>query len=99
MIVDLDSLSEYDFSVFKINAVRRIPTYRKCSFMSRPKNGFIYVTHGECTFESIGERISLSAGGIVLTSLVSIFLYRERLSMLQYIGMVLGIGAIVFLNI
>jgi AraC-like DNA-binding protein len=65
MIVDLDSLSEYDFSVFKINAVRRIPAYRKCSFMSRPKNGFIYVTHGECTFESIGERISLSAGGIV----------------------------------
>lgn len=41
----------------------------------------------------------VSAGGIVLTSLVSIFLYRERLSMLQYIGMVLGIGAIVFLNI
>jgi multidrug transporter EmrE-like cation transporter len=41
----------------------------------------------------------VSAGGIVLTSLISIFIYRERLSVLQYIGMVLGIGAIVFLNI
>lgn len=41
----------------------------------------------------------ISAGGIVLTSLISIFIYRERLSVLQYIGMVLGIGAIVFLNI
>lgn len=40
----------------------------------------------------------ISAGGIVLTSLISIFLYREKLSLSQYIGMVLGIGAIVFLN-
>ncbi len=41
----------------------------------------------------------ISAGGIVLTSLVSIFIYKEKLSLLQYIGMVLGIGAIVFMNL
>ena len=41
----------------------------------------------------------ISAGGIVLTSLVSIFIYKEKLSLLQYIGMVLGIGAIVFMSI
>ena len=41
----------------------------------------------------------ISAGGIVLTSLVSIFIYKEKLSLLQYIGMLLGIGAIVFMSI
>ena len=41
----------------------------------------------------------ISAGGIVLTSLVSILLYKERLSLKQYIGMALGIAAIVFLNL
>lgn len=41
----------------------------------------------------------ISAGGIVLTSLVSIFIYKEKLSLLQYIGMVMGIGAIVFMNL
>jgi multidrug transporter EmrE-like cation transporter len=41
----------------------------------------------------------ISAGGIVLTSLVSIFFYREKLSVRQYIGMVLGIASIVFLNL
>lgn len=41
----------------------------------------------------------ISAGGIVLTSLVAIFLYKEKLSPIQYLGMLLGIGAIVFLNL
>ena len=41
----------------------------------------------------------ISAGGIILTSLVSIFVYKEKLSLKQYIGAVLGIGAIVFMSI
>ena len=41
----------------------------------------------------------ISAGGIVLTSLVSIFFYKEKLTVRQYVGMVLGIASIVFLNI
>ena len=41
----------------------------------------------------------ISAGGIVLTALVSIFFYKERLSRTQYLGFVLGIAAIVLLNI
>jgi multidrug transporter EmrE-like cation transporter len=41
----------------------------------------------------------ISAGGIVITSLVSIFVYKEKLSLLQYIGVVMGIGAIVFMNL
>ena len=41
----------------------------------------------------------ISAGGIVLTWVVSIFLYKEKLTLKQNIGMILGIAAIVFLNL
>ena len=41
----------------------------------------------------------ISAGGIILTSLVSIFIYREKLSKLQYGALVLGIAAVVLLNL
>lgn len=41
----------------------------------------------------------ISAGGIVLTALISIFVYKEKLSVQQKIGYVLGTGAIILLNI
>jgi len=41
----------------------------------------------------------ISAGGIVLTVLISIFVYKEKLSREQIIGVILGVGAIVALNI
>lgn len=41
----------------------------------------------------------ISAGGIVLTWLISVFLYKEKLSVKQNIGLVLGIISIVFLNL
>ena len=41
----------------------------------------------------------ISAGGIVLTWVISVFLYREKLSIKQNIGMVLGVASIVFLNL
>ena len=41
----------------------------------------------------------ISAGGIVLTWVISMFLYKEKLSMKQNIGLVLGIISIVFLNL
>lgn len=41
----------------------------------------------------------ISAGGIVITWLVSVFLYKEKLSKKQNMGLVFGIIAIVFLNI
>ena len=41
----------------------------------------------------------ISAGGIVLTSLIAIFFYKEKLSLVQYVGMILGIGSIVFMNL
>ena len=41
----------------------------------------------------------ISAGGIIGTSLVSVLFYKEKLTKMQYVGLFLGIGAIVLLNI
>ncbi len=41
----------------------------------------------------------ISAGGIVSTALIGIFFYKEKLSVMQMIGMALGTASIVFLNI
>ena len=41
----------------------------------------------------------ISAGGIVVTFLVALFIYKEKLSLLQNAGLILGIISIVFLNI
>ena len=41
----------------------------------------------------------ISAGGIVVTWLVSVFLYKEKLTKEQNLAMLLGIISIIFLNI
>lgn len=41
----------------------------------------------------------ISAGGIVVAWLVSVFIYKEKLSAKQNIGMLLGVASIVFLNL
>ena len=41
----------------------------------------------------------ISAGGIILTTCISLFFLKEKLSIWQIIGFILGIGALVFLNI
>lgn len=41
----------------------------------------------------------ISAGGLVVTYLVSRFVYKESLTKLQFVGFILGLAAIVFLNI
>ena len=41
----------------------------------------------------------MAVGGLVLTMLADVLIFRERLSVRQWIGMVLGTGALVFLNI
>lgn len=41
----------------------------------------------------------ISAGGIVLSYLVARFLYREKLNVLQNIGVLLGVAAVVLLNL
>lgn len=41
----------------------------------------------------------ISAGGIILTALISIFFYKEKLSIQQKVGLILGTLAIVALNL
>lgn len=41
----------------------------------------------------------ISAGGVVLAALVAVFIYKEKLSSVQWLGMFLGTLAIVVLNI
>ena len=41
----------------------------------------------------------ISAGGIICTALVSILFYKEKLTKMQYIAFILGIAAIVLLNL
>jgi len=41
----------------------------------------------------------ISSGGIVATFLLSVFVYREKLSLSQNIGVILGVISLVFLNI
>ena len=41
----------------------------------------------------------ISAGGIVISGILSLFIYKEKLSTMQWIGIVFGLVSIVFLNI
>ena len=41
----------------------------------------------------------ISAGGIVLTALISVFLYKEKLSRMQIVGFVLGTMSVIVLNL
>ena len=41
----------------------------------------------------------VSAGSIILTYLISCFWYKEKLSLMQNIGFVLGVASVVFLNL
>jgi drug/metabolite transporter (DMT)-like permease len=41
----------------------------------------------------------ISAGGIIATFLVSLFIYKEKMTLFQNIGLALGIVSVVFLNI
>lgn len=40
----------------------------------------------------------ISAGGVLLSALVSVMIYKEKLSAWQWLGIILGIIAIVALN-
>jgi multidrug transporter EmrE-like cation transporter len=41
----------------------------------------------------------ISAGGIVISFIISLVLYKEKFSIMQYIGLILGITSIVLLNL
>jgi len=41
----------------------------------------------------------ISGGGIILSTIVSIVLYKEKLNTYQFIGLLMGIASVVFLNL
>jgi len=72
------------------------PYYSICGLANGAVNFFVLVLSTRMPASVMFPIIS--AGGIVTTALISIFVYREKLSLPQKIGMVLGIAAVVVLN-
>ncbi len=73
------------------------PLYAVCGIANGLVNLFVLILSGKMSASVMFPVIS--AGGIVLTALISIFVYKEKLSLQQKIGFVLGTAAIVLLNI
>lgn len=68
-----------------------------CGIMNGIVNLFVMILSGKMPVSLMFPLIS--AGGIVITYLVSRFVYKEKLTKMQLIGFVLGLGSVVFLNI
>ena len=72
------------------------PYYTVCGLANGAVNFFVLVLATRMPASVMFPIIS--AGGIVTTALISIFVYKEKLSLPQKIGMILGITAVVVLN-
>lgn len=72
------------------------PYYSTCGLANGAVNFFVLVLATRMPASVMFPIIS--AGGIVTTALISIFVYKEKLSLPQKIGMVLGIAAVVVLG-
>ena len=73
-----------------------MPYYSICGLANGAVNFFVLVLSNKMPASVMFPIIS--AGGIVTTALISIFVYREKLSLPQKIGMFLGIAAVVVLS-
>lgn len=68
-----------------------------CGVMNGIVNLFVMILSGKMPVSLMFPLIS--AGGIVITYLVSRFVYKEKLTKTQLVGFALGLGSVVFLNI
>ena len=68
-----------------------------CGLMNGIVNLFVMILSGLMPVSLMFPMIS--AGGIILVAAVSKFIYKERLTRLQWLGLAFGVGAVVFLNI
>lgn len=68
-----------------------------CGVMNGIVNLFVMILSGRMPVSLMFPLIS--AGGIVITYLVSKFFYKEKLTQRQFIGFIIGIISVVFLNI
>ena len=68
-----------------------------CGIMNGMVNLFVMILSGLMPVSLMFPLIS--AGGIIVTYIVSKFFYKESLSNAQFVGFILGIGSVVLLNI
>ena len=68
-----------------------------CGLLNGMVNLFVMILSGRMAVSLMFPLIS--AGGLVVTYLVSKFCYKEKLTKMQFIGFLFGLAAVVFLNI
>lgn len=68
-----------------------------CGVMNGIVNLFVMILSGKMPVALMFPLIS--AGGIIVTYIVSRFFYKEKLTKMQFAGFILGIASVVFLNI
>lgn len=68
-----------------------------CGVMNGLANMLVMVVSGMIPVSIMFPLVS--AGGIIVTYLISRFIYKEKLSKIQFIGFLMGIASVVFLNL
>ena len=65
MIIPLEKISDYEFSVSGINLIHQKPTYRFLNVKKRHCNGFLFFIKGECVYEYKNKKITFTPGSAV----------------------------------
>ena len=68
-----------------------------CGALNGLVNLFVMILSGRMAVSIMFPLIS--AGGLIVTYIVSRFFYKEKLTKMQFIGFIFGLAAVVFLNI
>lgn len=68
-----------------------------CGALNGMVNLFVMILSGRMSVSLMFPLIS--AGGLIVTYIVSRFFYKEKLTKIQFIGFIFGLTAVVFLNI
>lgn len=84
---------------FKRTAKHCLPYACLCGIFNGALNLFVMMLTSAERLSAAVIFPSISGGGIVVTALVAIFLYRERLSRWQYLSIVLGTVSVVLMNL
>jgi drug/metabolite transporter (DMT)-like permease len=105
MIVALAIVTIAMLIVSLIKERKKIKVYAKygwhwaliCGLLNGMVNLFVMILSGRMAVSLMFPLIS--AGGLVVTYIVSRFCYKEKLTRVRFIGFILGLVAVVFLNI
>lgn len=65
MVLSLNELHKYDFQLSEINIFFQKPRYRILNVKQRRVNGFLFILHGNCTYEFAGGSFDLDPGSVV----------------------------------